>query len=508
MNDNEYVLQMKNIRKTFGNLVACDNINFNVRKGTVHALIGENGAGKSTLMNILTCIHKPDHGEIWINGSKMTFRNSLDATKHGVGMVYQEFMLFSDLSIADNIMLGSEFKKFNIFLDRKQSIHKIREICEKYNFNIPIEKKVKDCSVSMLQQVEIVKVLYRGADIIVLDEPTSVLTPQGIEGLFDALRFLKSQGKTIIFISHKLKEVFAIADEITVLRDGKVTGHVFPNDVTEHQLANMMVGREVLLESNKKLNKLGDKILEVKHLSVKDKDGVQRVKDVSFDIKAGEIVGIAGVAGSGQRELVEALFGMQVPESGSEIYLKGKDITSASPRDLRLMGVGYIPQDRLTEGGNAQGTLWENSIMGYHITHGLYKKMFLDRTEVNDFSNRVVQEFNVKCQNLKDKLHSLSGGNIQKLIVGRESIQNNSLLIIEDPTRGIDVGAIEFVWSKLLKNVKEGMGVLLVSHELNEVMQLSDRIFVIYNGKLTEAGRYQELNEKEIGILMMGGAHS
>ena len=507
MGESEYILQMKNIRKTFGKLVANDDITFNVRKGTVHALIGENGAGKSTLMNILTCIHKPDRGEIIINGEKMDFRDSLDAARHGIGMVYQEFMLFKDLSIADNVMMGFEEKKWGIFLDKAKSRKRIEEICERYHFNIPLDEKVKDCAVSMLQQVEIVKVLYKGADIIILDEPTSVLTPQGVEGLFDAIRFLKQHGKTIIFISHKLKEVFTIADEITVLRDGKVSGHVYPNEVNENELANMMVGREVMLQSNKVMCPPGDKILEVKNLSVKDKEGVLRVKNVSFDIKAGEIVGIAGVAGSGQQQLVEAIFGARKPEQGTEIRFCGEDITYKTSRERRCMGIGYVPQDRLGAGGNAVGTLWENAIMGYHVAHGFKSKVFLNRQEVEDFSNQVVDEFHVKCQGLNDKLRSLSGGNIQKLIVGRESIQNNKLLIVEDPTRGIDVGAIEFVWSKLLEIAKSGMAVLLVSHELNEVMQLSDRILVIYNGELSDGGRYQELTDKEIGLLMLGGEH-
>ena len=349
--------------------------------------------------------------------------------------------------------------------------------------------------------------LYKGADIIILDEPTSVLTPQGVEGLFDAIRFLKQHGKTIIFISHKLKEVFTIADEITVLRDGKVSGHVYPNEVNENELANMMVGREVMLQSNKVMCPPGDKILEVKNLSVKDKEGVLRVKNVSFDIRAGEIVGIAGVAGSGQQQLVEAIFGARKPEQGAEIRFCGEDITYKTSRERRCMGIGYVPQDRLGAGGNAVGTLWENAIMGYHVAHGFKSKVFLNRQEVEDFSNQVIDEFHVKCQGLNDKLRSLSGGNIQKLIVGRESIQNNKLLIVEDPTRGIDVGAIEFVWSKLLEIAKSGMAVLLVSHELNEVMQLSDRILVIYNGELSDGGRYQELTDKEIGLLMLGGEH-
>ena len=501
-----YLLQMKNIRITFGSLVANDNVNFNLKKGTVHALIGENGAGKSTLMNILTGIYKPDHGDIILNGEKVVFKNSLDAAKHGIGMVYQEFMLFNDLTVFQNIIYGFEEKKLGgLFIDWAASRKRVEDICEKYHFNVPLDEKVKDLPVAMLQQVEIVKVLYKRAEIIIMDEPTSVLTPSGIEGLFAAIRNLTADGKTIIFISHKLKEVFQIADYITVLRNGKVTGNVEPVGINEQQLASLMVGRDVMLEANKKPEKPGDVVLSVKNLRVKDIEGVERVKGVDFEIRAGQIVGVAGVAGSGQQQLVSALFGLTKPEEGSKIEFCGQDITYATPREHRVMGIGYIPQDRLGAGGNAVGTLWENSIMGYHIAHGFSSKFFLNKNEVNSFTSDVISMFNVKAQSNNDKLKTLSGGNIQKLIVGRESIQDNKLLLIEDPTRGIDVGAIEFVWAKLLDIAKSGVAILLVSHELNEVMQLSDEIKVIYNGELFDGGGYGEKTDKEIGLLMLGG---
>ncbi|MDR3164277.1 MAG: ABC transporter ATP-binding protein [Synergistaceae bacterium] len=500
-----YILEMRNIRKTFGALAANDDITLKVRKGSVHSLIGENGAGKSTLMNILTGIYRPDYGEIFLGGRKVNFRNPQDAARHGIGMVYQEFMLFRELSVLENIMYGFEEKKaFGILIDRKKSKKKLEEICEKYHFNIPLGAKVADLPVSMLQQVEIVKVLYKGADIIVLDEPTSVLTPQGVEGLFDAVRFLVASGKTIIFITHKLKEVFAVADEITVLRDGKVTGNVRCDGTTENALANLMVGRDVTFGSGKSVHEPGVKVLEVRNLSVRDKDGVLRLKEASFDVREGEIVGIAGVAGSGQQQLVEAVFGISRAEKGRVTFL-GNDVTDAEPRDRRLMGMGYVPQDRLGAGGNAAAAIWENSIMGYHISENFKSKFFLSRQEVENFADKVVSQFNVKTRSIDDKLSSLSGGNIQKLIVGRESIQDKKLLIVEDPTRGIDVGAIEFVWGKMLDIVKSGMSILLVSHEINEVMQLSDRILVIYEGRLYDGGAYLELDDKEIGFLMTGG---
>ncbi len=503
--DHNYLLQMKDIRITFGALVANDNVNFNLKKGTVHALIGENGAGKSTLMNILTGIYRPDHGDIILNGKKVVFKNSLDAAKCGIGMVYQEFMLFHDLTVFENIILGFEEKKCGgLFIDRKESRKKVEEICERYHFNIPLDAKISDLAVAMLQQVEIVKVLYKGAEIIILDEPTSVLTPKGVDGLFAAIRNLTEHGKTIIFISHKLKEVFAIADYITVLRNGRVTGNVLPSEVNEQTLASMMIGREVMLQADKEVLEPKETVLSIKNLRVKDRDGVERVKGVSFDIKAGQIVGIAGVAGSGQQQLVSALFGMAKPEPGSVIEFCGEDITFATPREHRVKGIGYIPQDRLGAGGNGVGTLWENAIMGYHIAHGFKSRYLLDRPAVEKFTSDVIALFRVKAQGINDKLRTLSGGNIQKLIVGRESIQNNKLLLIEDPTRGIDVGAIEFVWAKLLDIAKSGVAILLVSHELNEVMQLSDQIKVIYNGEIVDGGGYKEKTAEEIGLLMLG----
>jgi ABC-type uncharacterized transport system ATPase subunit len=505
MTDNNYILQMMNIYKTFGDLIANNDINLNVRKGTVHAIVGENGAGKSTLMNILTSYHKMDSGEIFLNGKKVNFRDTLDAARHGIGMVHQEFMLFRGLTVLENIMMGFEQKKAGIFIDKAKTREMVEDICERYHFNIPLDAKVEDLAVSMLQQVEIVKVLYRGAEIVILDEPTSVLTPQGIEGLFEAIRFIVSKGKTVIFITHKLKEVFTISEFITVLRNGRVMGNVSPSEVTEEQLASLMVGRDVILQASKLPVNIGAPLLEVKNLFVADKDGVMRVKGVNFEVNMGEIVGIAGVAGSGQQQLVEALYGLRAPKDNSEIYFQGENITETTTRERRCLGIGYVPQDRMTSGVNAQSSVWENAIMGYHIAHGFKNKVFLDHKEITKFTDRVVDQYDVRLQNINDKVKSLSGGNIQKLIVGREFIQENKLLIVEDPTRGIDVGAIEFIWKKIIELAASGVGILLVSHELNEAMQLSDRLLVIYDGKLVDAGRYNELNEKQIGLLMLGG---
>ncbi len=501
----EYILQMKHIRKTFARLVANDDINLDVRKGTVHALIGENGAGKSTLMRILTHIYKPDSGEIWLNGQKTNFKTPLEAARAGIGMVHQEFMLYNNLTVYDNIILGFEEKHGGIFIDKKACRAKIEGICEKYQFNIPLDEKIKELPVAMLQQVEIVKALYRGAEILILDEPTSVLTPSGIRGLFKAIRFLVDSGKTIIFISHKLGEVFEIADTITVLKDGKVVATVRPDEIDERGLASLMVGREVILQAEKKDHPFGPPVLKVENLSVRDKEGILRVKNVSFEVRAGEIVGVAGVAGSGQQQLVEALFGLRAPEPGSQILFEGNPINRATPAQRRCMGIGYVPQDRLGAGVNGNASIWENSIMGYHIAHGFSSKWLLNHREIEAFTDRIVDQFMVKRQKNSDKVRTLSGGNIQKLVVGREFLQENKLLIIEDPTRGIDVGAIEFIWSKIIELAASGVGILIVSHELNEVLQLSDRVLVIYNGEISDGGRYREYTEEQIGLLMLGG---
>ncbi len=330
----DIILEARHISKYFGSLVANDDVSLSVRRGTVHSIIGENGAGKSTLMNIISGIYKPNGGEILVNGKHVVFRNPNDATKCGIGMVHQEFMLFQELTVLENLMMGFETKKYGSFLNKKQAAKDIQEIAEKYGFSIPLDKKVSELPVSLLQQVEIVKILYKGAEIIILDEPTSVLTPQGIEGLFQAIRYLTKQGKTVILITHKLKEVMEISDYITVLKNGVVTGNLSPQETDEHRLANLMVGRQVLFNTTKQEKKIAEPILEIDNLTAFGSDGTEKVKHVSLSVRKGEIVGIAGVAGSGQSELIEAIFGLRTPESGTITY-KGEDITATSPRRKR-----------------------------------------------------------------------------------------------------------------------------------------------------------------------------
>ncbi|WMM24439.1 ABC transporter ATP-binding protein [Tissierella sp. MB52-C2] len=504
MEKDKFVLEMHNISKKFKNLLANDNITFKVRSGTVHALIGENGAGKSTLMNILTNIQNPDSGQIYLRGEQVNFKNPLDAVRHGIGMVYQEFMVFPEMTVLDNIIMGFEQKK-GIFIDYKESRRRVEEICKKYKFNIPIDAKVDELPVAALQQVEIIKVLYRNADIIILDEPTSVLTPQGVESLFHAIRFLVAQGKTIILITHKLKEVLEIADDITVLKNGRVTGTLLSKDTNELELARLMVGREVILQVEKPEYNIGEIILKVENLSVKDSSRVERVKNVSFKVQAGEIVGISGVAGSGQTELVEALVGLSNGNIEGQILFNGENIIDQTVAKRRKLGIGYIAQDRSAVGTNKEGTIWENAIMGYHRAKGFRTKHLLDYEDINSFTNKIIKDYAVKIQGVEDKVKTLSGGNIQKLLVGREFLQGQKLLIIEDPTRGIDIGSVEFIWNRIIQMAKEGVAVLLISHELNEVMQLSDRILVMYNGSMIEHKDSRSLTEEQIGLMMLGG---
>ncbi len=497
-------LELEGISKFFGDFVANDKINLSVEKGTIHAIVGENGAGKSTLMSILSGIYQPDEGGIFINGKLMHFSSPTAASRAGIGMVYQEFMLFPELSVLDNIIMGYEQVSLACVVDYKRSRKAVEKICEEYSFNVPLNAKVSSLPVAMLQQIEIVKVLYHGAEIIIFDEPTSVLTPQGIQGLFKAFRSLTEKGKTILFITHKLQEVLQIADDITVLKDGCVVCRTKPEQTSEEELANAMVGRAVMLTANKIDKSIGEVLLDVKDLTVLGNDGKPKVKKVNFALHAGEIVGIAGIAGSGENELAAALFGLMPVYSGSICY-KGTDIENKSCRERRCLGIGYVPQDRNAEGVNRNASLWENCMMGYHVAHPFRHKWFIDRKNIHSFTENVVKEYNVKASSIYSKASSLSGGNVQKLIVGREFLQQNSLLIIEDPTRGIDIGAIEFIWKKIEEIAASGTAILLVSHELNEVMEISDRILVMNDGHLLDAGKHGEKTAEQIGILMLKG---
>ncbi len=500
----EYILELEGICKHFGNLTANDHISFKVRRGSVHAIIGENGAGKSTLMSILTCIKKQDSGRIIMNGKAVDFHSPKEASESGIGMVYQEFMLYKGMTVAENIIMGCERTDAG-FLNMKKNIKKVEEICDSYDFRLPLKSRIDELPVSVLQQVEIVKVLYREAQLIIFDEPTSVLTPQGVRGLFKAMRELTGKGKTILFITHKLKEVLEIADHITVLKDGRVTADMKNENVSERELAKLMVGREVLYDIRRKKNRIGREVLLVKDLTVKDRKGILRLKKASFSVHSGEIVGIAGVAGAGQKELGEAIVGITRPEPGSEILLCGEPVGHMSIGERRKRGLGYVPQNRIKDGVNLKGSIWENTMMGYHLEHGRKQGFLIDFKDVSSFARAVVEDYSVKIQDISDRAFELSGGNIQKLIVGREMLQGKSFLIIEDPTRGIDVGAIELIRKKIAALSESGVGILLISHELSEVIQLSDRILVAYDKHIIEPEDSSQLTEEELGLLMTGG---
>lgn len=502
----EYILELKNISKYYGLFAANKDISMKVKKGTVHAIVGENGAGKSTLMNIIAGVNRPNGGEILLNGTSVQFRDANDANRAGIGMVQQEFMLFDQLSVLDNIIIGYESVHKGAFLDHKTCEKKIQQICEEYGFHFDLHTLVRDLPIAVQQQVEIVKVLYRNAEIIILDEPTAVLPYQEVQGLFKAIRYLIQQGKTVLFITHKLKEVLEISDVVTVMKNGCISGEVATKDATERLLTNMMVGREVMLQLDKKLCEHTEPVMEVKNFRVRDERKILRVKDVSFTLNKGEILGIVGVSGNGQNELVEALTGIRKFESGT-ISINGTQVERPTVRENRLHQLGYVPQDRIKYGSSPTSTLVENAIMGYHLNHLKKKKFLMDYRGAKQFTDTVIENFKVKVQSRNDLAGSLSGGNLQKLIVGREFSQGNKILIIEDPTRGIDIGAIELIWHEIQNQVEnEGVSVILITYDMNEAMTLSDRILVMYDGGFNHEFIGPDYDEKEIGLYMLGGA--
>ncbi len=504
----QYVLELHDICKYYGNLAANNNVNLKVKKGNVHAIVGENGAGKSTLMNIIAGVNRPSSGTILLNGKEQTFRDANDANRAGIGMVQQEFMLFDQLTVLDNIIIGYEGAWKGIFINKKECAKKIEEICQEYGFHFDLYALVRDLPIAVQQQVEIVKVLYRHAEIIILDEPTAVLPYQEVQGLFKAIRYLVSQGKTVLFITHKLKEVLEISDVITVMRNGQVSGEISVSEADEVKLTNMMVGREVMLRLNRKVLLHKKDVLQVRGLKVKDERNLLRVKDVSFNLKEGEILGIVGVSGNGQNELIEAITGLRDRDAGEIVTEDGTPL-GGSIRENRLCGIGYVPQDRIRFGSSVESTLVENCIMGYHLRHLQRRKHLMDYGEAREFAKQIISDYGVKAGSVSDHAGSLSGGNLQKLIVGREFSQGNRILVIEDPTRGIDVGAIEFIWHEIQKQVEQdGVSVILVTYDLTEAMALSDRILVMYDGKFHQEFTGPDYDEKKIGLYMMGGRES
>jgi simple sugar transport system ATP-binding protein len=502
MNDGP-ILELRSITKRFPGVVANDGIDFDLLPGEVHALLGENGAGKSTLMNIVYGLYRPDSGEILIRGKPVTLGSAREAIAQGIGMVHQHFMLIPVMTVAENIVLASEPTHAGVLLDYAAAVERVRELSERFGLAVDPEARVENIGVGQEQRVEIVKALYRGAEILILDEPTAVLTPQEAAELFEIIRGLQAQGKSIIFISHKLKEVLQIADRITVLRRGRKVETISRAGATETGLARMMVGREVLLRVEKKPAAPGELMLEVHDLSVLNDRGLSAVRGVSFDVRAGEIVGLAGVDGNGQTELIDALAGLRRP-GGGEIRVRGQDVTRASARRVLDLGVGHIPEDRQRRGLVLEFSLAENLALHDYDEEPNSRFGWLFPRRLITRARKLLREFDVRGGGPQTRAAALSGGNQQKVVIAREVGGDPDVLIAAQPTRGLDVGAIEYVHRRLVEVRDESKAVLLVSLELDEIRALSDRILVIYEGRIV--GEYDsDVAEEELGIAMTGG---
>lgn len=498
------VIEMRNITKKFGDFVANDNIDLIVHKGEIHALLGENGAGKTTLMNVLYGLYEPTSGEIFINGKKVEVTNPNVAIKNGIGMVHQHFMLVDNFTVVENIILGMETtNKFGI-IDINKATKEVEELSKKYGLYVDPNAKIEDISVGMQQRVEILKALYRGADILILDEPTAVLTPQEIEEIIQIMKNLTEQGKTIIIITHKLKEIKQSADYCTIIRRGKKIDTVRVDNVTEEELASMMVGREISFKVDKKDPEIGEVILEIDNLMLKDNRGLNTVKGLSLKLHKGEILGIAGVDGNGQSELVEGLTGLRNIENG-KVLLEGRDITNLSPKEIMERGMSHIPEDRQRRGLVLDFTVAENMILENYHKEPFSKKGRLNHKNISKFAVELIDKFDVRPRNDKQMAGALSGGNQQKVILAREITNDPEVLLAVQPTRGLDVGAIEYVHRYLVDQRDRGKAVLLVSFELEEIMNLSDRIAVIYDGKIVDIVDGKNADERTIGYLMAGG---
>jgi simple sugar transport system ATP-binding protein len=498
------VVEMRGITVKFPGVVANDNVSIDVYSGEILALLGENGAGKTTLMNVLYGLYRPNEGEIRIRGERVSVSNPNDAIKLGIGMVHQHFMLIPPFTVAENIILGVEPVNAGGKLDMDKAIRDVEELSNQYGLVVDPRARVENISVGMQQRVEILKALYRGAEVLILDEPTAVLTPQEVDELAGIMRSLIHQGKSIIFITHKLREVMAISDRVAVLRRGKCVGTGETQNTTAEELAQMMVGRKVVLSLEKEPARVGDSVLKVDNLHAKGSRNLPALKGVSFDVNAGEIVGIAGIEGNGQSELVETLTGLRKATSG-HIYVNGIDVLNNQPRALIEKGVAHIPEDRQNRGLILDFTVAENFILRNYYKSPFARGINLDYREVHAHARELISEFDVRTPHENVPARSLSGGNQQKVVVARELSGEPRLLIASQPTRGLDVGAIEFVHRRLLAQRDQGKAILLVSLELDEVMSLSDRILVIYEGQIVGEMTASEATEGELGLLMAGG---
>ena len=503
----EFAVEMRNITKQFPRVLANDDVTFLVKPGEIHALVGENGAGKSTLMNMLYGLLRPTSGAIAINGKPVAFAGPGDAIANGIGMVHQHFMLIPPLTVAENVILGQEPARHG-FVDVAQANKIVRELSAQYGLKVDPTVKVETLSVGIEQRVEIIKVLYRKAEILILDEPTAVLTPQEVDELFEILRALKKQGKTMIIITHKLQEVMAVSDNVTVMRRGKYVGRVAAKDTSKEELANMMVGRNVLLRVERGPARPGAAVLKVENIHALNNKRLPALKGVAFTVRQGEILGLAGVEGNGQSELIEVLAGLRKAQQG-HVYLDGAEITNRLPKFVREQGMGHIPEDRHRRGLILDYTVAQNIVLGIHYRPPCVKRIgFFDALNfpaIQAKAERLVQEFDVRPPDPENLARNLSGGNQQKIVVAREFDQNPKLLIAAQPTRGVDVGSIEFIHQRLVQARDQGKAVLLISADLEEILSLSDRIAVIYEGHIVGILQPAEANEERLGLMMTGG---
>ena len=504
----EYVVQMKGITKVYPNGIAANQgVDLNIRRGEIHALMGENGAGKSTLMKMLFGLEQPTEGEIWVNGEKVNLSSPTVAISKGIGMVHQHFMLVPSLTVAENMVLGMVPKKSGLFIDKKKAVELTEEYSKRFNLHVDPTAKVMDIPVGMKQKVEILKALVRGAKILILDEPTAVLTTQETSELFRELVNLKKDGYTIIFISHKLNEIMEITDRMTILRGGRSMGVHNTSDVTPEVISRLMVGRDVVLKVEKDRAKPTDEVLRVRDLEYVNEWGKKMLDKVSFSVRKGEILGIAGVEGNGQKELVDMLFHLNTPNSGT-VTVNGENIIGLSQRDIRKKGVSLVPEDRMLYGIAGAASIQENIISDRCGDKHLNKGLLFDMKAIHEEIDRLIQDYTVLCKSRDQRVDNLSGGNIQKVVVAREFSNDPCLIIADQPTRGIDVGATEFIRKKLVELSRSGIAVLLVSADLNEVMELSDSLIVMYGGKI--AAYFEEtddLTDSVMGEYMLGLNH-
>ncbi len=499
----EVVVKMENIVKRFPRVLANDHVNLEVERGEIHCLLGENGAGKTTLMNILSGLYSYNSGRIFIRGEEVFFKSPSDSIAKGIGMVHQHFMLIPVFSVTENLILGCEPVK-GVALDIKKAERDLRELAENYGFSIDPKALVHDVSVGMQQRIEILKLLYRGADIMIFDEPTAILTPQEVEELYGIMRSLKDKGHTLIFITHKLREVMDISDRVTVLRDGRVVDTVETASTSPEELAEMMVGRKVLFRVEKEERKRGRLVLKVENVYARNQRGLPALRGLSFEVHEGEIVGIAGVDGNGQTELVEVLTGLRKLDRGRVIF-EGRDMKNLGPGAFLKSGIAHIPEDRQLRGLILDFPLYENMILGFQDSKPFARGLILDFELAKRFSNRLIEEFDIRAYDSNVLASTLSGGNQQKVIIARELQRNPKLLIAAQPTRGLDVGATEFVHRQIVKERDAGRAVLLVSLELSEILDLSDRILVIYEGKIVAEFDPRRVTKTDLGLAMAGG---